>query len=166
MSLLFVTHNLSKKVQRGCRTCFSIFSLLVRIDVVWKEENCGTLNCFVKFICYTYVHPGESEFITIFRIRKNRYRYWILVRSNNSFSEVIVYIKLYRKRKIERWNSKRVLWSIFASLLAQSPGLGMFIEIFEYNIIIILHVIFLSYCFFYIDVLIHYLSSICIIIFM
>lgn len=164
MSLLFVIHNLSKKVQRGCRTCFSIFFLLVRIDVVWKEENCGTLSCFVKFICYTYVYPDESEFITIFRIRKNRYRYWILVRSNNS--EVIVYIKLYRKRKIERWNSKRVLWSIFASLLAQSPGLGMFIEIFEYNIIIILHVIFLSYCFFYIDVLIHYLSSIYIIIFM
>lgn len=125
MSLLFVIHNLSKKIQR--RTCFSIFSLLVRIGVIWKEENYGTLSFCQIYLLYTYIYPGESEFITIFEIRKNRYRYWILVRLKNSFSEVTVFIKLnIRKRRIERWNSKRVLWSIFASLLAQSPGLGTF----------------------------------------
>lgn len=126
MSLLFVTHNLSKKIQR--RTCFSIFSLLVRIGVIWKEENYGTLSYFVKFICYTHIYIQVNlSSLRFLKYEKNRYRYWILVRLKNSFSEVTVFIKLnIRKRRIERWNSKRVLWSIFASLLAQSPGLGTF----------------------------------------
>lgn len=141
------THNLSKKVQRGCRTCFSIFSLLVRIVCCLKGRK--FCQIYLLHIC-TSTHPGESEFITIFGIRKNRYWYWILVRSKNSCSEVIVFIKLnIRKRRIERWNSKRVLWSIFASLPAQSPGLGTFIEIFEYNITILLHFCNISFLLFF-----------------
>lgn len=160
MSLLFVAHNLSKKIQRGCRICFSIFSLLVRIGVIWKGKNCGTFYQ-IYYLFYTYV----SRWIWVhndFWDTKNRYRYWILVILRNSFSKVTVFIKLnIRKRK--NWTMEFETRALIDFCLSSGPVtrvryVYIFIEIFEYNIIII-HISFLLF-FFLIDVLIYYLSSI------
>lgn len=150
MSLLFVAHNLSKKIQRGCRICFSIFSLLVRIGVIWKGKNCGTF--YQIYLFYTYV----SRWIWVhndFWDTKNRYRYWILVTLRNSFSEVTVFIKLnIRKRK--NWTMEFETRALIDFCLSSGPVtrvryVYIFIEIFEYNIIIILHISFLLFFFSY-----------------
>lgn len=151
MSLLFIAHNLSKKIQRGCRICFSIFSLPVRIGVIWKGKNCGTFYQ-IYYLFYTYV----SRWIWVhndFWDTKNRYRYWILVILRNSFSKVTVFIKLnIRKRK--NWTMEFETRALIDFCLSSGPVtrvryVYIFIEIFEYNIIIILHISFLLFFFSY-----------------